>query len=137
MNRWRDDQFWLALALGPIVWGVSLGLTHGVRHEPPAWWVLALAVLVYPPLEEIVFRGTLQPWLAQRTGRRWGGVTAANLLASLAFAASHLLRHDWLHALLVLPPSLVFGYFYERHRGLASPIMIHAFYNAGYVYFLS
>ncbi len=89
--------------------------------------------MVYPILEEVVFRGALQSTLTDYLrGWRLGPVSVANLLASVAFSAAHGLLRGTETALLVFIPSLIFGYFRDRHRSLASPIALHVFYNAGY-----
>ena len=138
MNPFVDRQFQLAWLAGPITW---LALWPWLAaHFNPLWPLqnplpLILAVLVYPPLEEILFRGWLQQSLLQRLrhGRNWL-ISPANLIASLVFAAAHLWRHNWLLAAAVILPSLIFGYFYERHQGLRSPILLHGWYNLGFVY---
>ena len=95
-----------------------------------------MAVLVLPVLEEIVFRGFLQGWIARATRRAWRGISLANLLTSVCFAAAHLLTQAMLWAALVFFPSMIFGYFRERHEGLGTPILLHAFYNAGAIWVL-
>lgn len=59
----------------------------------PFEWVLLIfmATVAAPSLEELTFRGVLQPWLAQR---RWGGHAA--MLGALAFAV--VLRKSDLYA---------------------------------------
>jgi membrane protease YdiL (CAAX protease family) len=134
----RDPLFWLALLAGPLCW---LLLYLLVRPAPPRWtWPLdapygyLLPVLVYPVLEEIVFRGLLQE-LAQGylAGRALGPLSLANLLTSLVFAGFHFINHAPVWAALVFFPSLVFGFFKDRHGTLTAPILLHAFYNAGFL----
>jgi|SRR5690625_1023464 len=137
-GRLLDWKLWLALAAGPAVWFALALIVHpGFR---PGWplakpWVFITLCLIYPVLEEIVFRGLLQDWLAQRFKRRaLYGLSAANVVTSLIFAALHFIYHPPLYAALVLFPSLVFGYFRERHATLATPIALHIWYNAGYFF---
>lgn len=137
-GRIQDWRLWLALAAGPVVWCVLALTTHPGFH--PGWplvrpWVFVILSLVYPVLEEIVFRGLLQDWLATRFRHRaFHGLSAANVVTSLVFAALHFLYHPPLYAALVFFPSLVFGYFRERHDTLATPIALHVWYNAGYFF---
>lgn len=107
------------------------GAEPGWPAERP-WQFLAL-VLLYPVLEELVFRGWLQGALLGRGwGRRVAGpVSAANLAAALAFAAAHLLRSSPAWAAAVILPGLVFGCFRERH-GVGAAIVLHVFYNIGF-----
>lgn len=136
----RDPLFAAALAAGPAVC-LSFSLLPGIALAPgwplARWPVLLLAVAVYPALEETVFRGGVQPWLADRLSAAWGPLTAANALTSIAFTGLHFLFHPPLWALGVLIPSLLFGFFRERHGGLFSPILLHAVYNASYYLLLS
>jgi membrane protease YdiL (CAAX protease family) len=133
----RDPWFLAALAAGPAAWAL---LALWLPVVDPGWpaarplQFLAL-VLLYPVLEELVFRGLLQGWLLRRGwgDRRAGPVTAANLAAALAFAAAHLLRVSPAWAAAVFLPGLVFGYFRERH-GIGAAIALHAWYNAGFVW---
>jgi len=132
----RDRQFAFALLLGPLFWlalfvsrnGAPAGVARLFEDAP----ALVLLVLVYPALEEIVFRGAVQDFLGRRWVARPGSpLTRANLVTSILFAATHI---AWLGdpaAGAVFFPSLVFGYFRERHATLTSPILLHVFYNAG------
>ena len=133
---WRDAQFWwLAFAALPV-WA-ALGAVLGVGD---ASWVLhaparfAWVVLAYPLVEELAFRGTIQPLLLRHAlGRRQlGGISLANVLTSLAFAAVHLFQHAPVWAAAVFIPSLVFGYVRERFNAVAPAIALHIFYNLGY-----
>lgn len=89
---------------------------------------------VWPALEETVFRGLIQGWLLEQPWgwKGLGGISVANGITSLLFAALHLVAHPLLWAAAVSIPSLIFGYFRERHGRLASPIALHCLYNAGY-----
>lgn len=121
----------------PVVWAL---LFFAVRPTPDLAWPLRapgrflLLVLVYPVLEEIVFRGALQGALRARPHARHAlfGLTLANVYTSLMFTGLHFFSHPPLWALAVMIPSLVFGYFRDRHDSLAAPIALHIFYNAGF-----
>lgn len=134
MKFYRDSLFWSAVFAGPAACLV-LAVLPGVRWMPGlslALWPFVLSVLVYPAVEEWLFRGELQPLIARWRSRCWGPLTLANVLTSVVFAALHLLFHPPLWAASVFLPSLVFGYFRERSGGLAAPIVLHATYNAAY-----
>jgi membrane protease YdiL (CAAX protease family) len=66
------------------------------QHLAPAEWLVwgTSAVVAAPLVEELVFRGMLQPWFA---GRRWGGhaAMAAALLLTLVSRAEQI-RAAWL-----------------------------------------
>lgn len=132
---WRDGRFWAAMMLGPLFCGaMTLWLPRtGIDYAAQWRWLLWL-VVIYPVVEELLFRGGLQPLLLKST---WGrtscsGISLANVLTSLAFAALHLLGHQALWALLVFAPSLLFGWFRERYDSTVPPILLHGSYNLAY-----
>lgn len=135
---WLDHLFWLALAAGPACWLVLyLLLQPGLQLNWPlaAPAIYLLPVLVYPVLEEIVFRGLIQELVHDYLSTRvFGPLSVANLLTSALFASLHLLSHPPLWAALVFFPSLVFGFFKDRHQSLFAPIVLHMFYNAGFLW---
>jgi len=134
-TRLRDPCLWLAFAAGPAVWAAlavfftSAGNPEWLAAHPGTFLLLAG---VYPVLEEFVFRGGIQPAIGARLSGGLGPLSWANALTSIMFCALHLIYHPPVWAAAVFAPSLVFGYFRERHGGLASPIALHVFYNAGY-----
>lgn len=135
---WRDGQYLLAVLAAPLAWGIMMAwmppATYNLSWPWLRPWHFLLLAAALPTLEEIAFRGLIQSWLlAYPWGRkRLGVLSLANSLTSLLFSALHLLTHTPLWALSVIIPSLIFGYFWERHGRLASPIALHCLYNAGY-----
>lgn len=133
----RDPHFWIAHIAAVVVWLAGLAwLGPQVDplwplHQPEAFLLLGVA---YPVVEEGVFRGLLQGYLLehQRLRAGVGGVTLANLAVSLIFTSLHFISHPPAAAAAVLVPSLVFGYFRDRHGNLVAPIWLHIFYNVGY-----
>ncbi|HEB98790.1 MAG TPA: JDVT-CTERM system CAAX-type protease [Thiotrichales bacterium] len=132
-----DPRFWAALGVAPLVWLLGWWLWQ----PQPRWdWPLAeprvflMVGLLYPLAEEILFRGLLQGELSRwRWGRAArGGVTGANLATSLIFTALHFFSHPPLAASLVIFPSLIFGYFRDRHGNIRASVILHMFYNTGY-----
>lgn len=132
---WRDPGFWVALSLGPLCWLVLYGLGLPVRSTAPPLMAWTMIVLVYPVLEEIVFRGAIQGALLKRKAlsQSLAGISLASIITSLLFAAAHLLQQTPLMASLVFLPSLVFGWARERHHSLLSPTLLHIAYNAGFI----
>jgi hypothetical protein len=137
MRMLRDSQFVLALVAAPLAWVLG----YLIFAPDPDWaWplhrprdVLYFGIL-YPCVEELLFRGVLQGYLLRwpRFQRRWYALSAANLCTSGIFTALHFLTHPPLAAAAVLVPSLIFGYFRDRHGSLHAPILLHMFYNLGY-----
>ncbi len=110
----------------------------------PSGWpgakLFLIIVLVSPILEEIVFRGGLQarlfdqPRLARSFGAKFGaGVSYANIMTSLIFAVFHALSQPLLWAAAVFIPSLVFGWARDRTGSVFPGMVLHAWYNLGFV----
>jgi membrane protease YdiL (CAAX protease family) len=133
----RDPAFAAALLAAPVAWVALMVLGHPtaeagwVLTSPGRWVVLGV---VYPVLEEIVFRGGLQRWMKQHRfgNRRLAGLSTANWVASACFAAAHLYQHSIIWSAAVLVPSLLMGWLFDRHGRLTGPVLLHAFYNLGF-----
>lgn len=132
---WRDWIFWVFMGAGVAFWILLYGLSTSPWssgwpfHEPIAFFRLAL---VYPVLEEVVFRGALQPYLGRQLPVLTGPIGSANLVTSVLFSAMHYYSHPALWAAAVFFPSLAFGLLRDRHNSLQTPIALHVFYNSGY-----
>jgi hypothetical protein len=136
--RWPPDaHLALAVLTAVPVW-VVLAWTVGPSMFQPrglAGW-LAFVVL-WPLIEELLFRGLLQGQLlrlSQHEGepRRIGPVTWANGLTTLAFVALHLSAQPLAWALAVVLPSLAFGHLRERFASVWPAVGLHMIYNAGF-----
>jgi uncharacterized protein len=127
-----------ALAVGLLVvslLGLAIGehQIHGVGTDNPEIFLLLipLSLLVIGPGEELLFRGVVQGRLRQAFG-----AGAAITLAAVTFAALHIAALTGPSAARVatvavlLLPSLVFGFAYERTGNIAVPAVIHGIYNA-------
>jgi len=128
-----DRHFVVALAAAVPVW-LAIGFGAAGPVYRPAGLLAWLAFVLWQPLlEELVFRGLLQGQLLRiLRGRRVGPVSAANLLATVAFAAMHLFAQPPAWALAVAVPSLVFGHLRERYDSVWPAVAMHALYNAGF-----
>lgn len=133
----RDRLFWVAMAAGPIVWLMLWSVNGNKFSNEKALPILSLmlVVIVYPVLEEIVFRGTLQGWL--RSYKPFSlavlpGITWANTLVSIVFSLFHLFNQPPVWAILIFFPSLIFGWARDRYSFLTASIVLHSFYNAGF-----
>jgi len=94
-----------------------------------------LATVVAPLFEEILFRGTLLPWLGQHLQASMGtrrGFTLALAITALAFGAIHL-EPAALPALSAL--GLVLGLAFLRTSSLATSVVVHGIWNAGVLVF--
>ena len=79
------------------------------------------AGLVFPVLEELIFRGLLYPILKKHIGVFWGCVTS-----SLLFSLIH---DNVLSFALLFLFSVYLTILYERNNNLLIPIASHAFFN--------
>lgn len=132
---WHDGQFLVALLAACPYWGALYAYSSPRLHlswpvEMPTTF-LSVA-LVFPVLEELVFRGFVQERLHNHLHGGIGRISHANLITSIIFALLHLIEHPPMWAAAVFIPSLVFGYFRDRSGGLGAPIALHVFYNSGY-----
>jgi len=117
-----------------MVWGLLRVFNSGASGSVTLMLLINVALL-YPLLEELAFRGLVQGWLLERVffRKKWRGVTVANLFTSILFATAHLINQPLLWATGVFFPSLVFGYFRDRHQSVLTPFLLHAWYNAGFL----
>jgi len=138
LPSWYDPLLPLALAAGPASWLlIYLVLLPPVQWDWPLLqpWAYLLPVVAYPVVEEMVFRGLLQELLQQYLGgRALGPLSMANLVTTALFTLLHFIYHPPLWAALVFLPSLVFGFFKDRTGRLVVPIILHVFYNAGFIW---
>ncbi len=133
-SRWaflKDRQFLAAMAIAlPAACAFAVAASYGVGGRVPG--NLLLFLLVFPVLEEVVFRGLVlgtlvrYPVLARMHGP---GISAANVITAAWFAMAHLLRAPWPWALATFVPGLVFGWSRERHGTLLPPMLLHIAYN--------
>jgi len=136
-NLWADPHLH-AVLFGTLATGIALwwwlptGFAEPVTSDP---WRLLGFLILYPILEEWLFRGILQGELLRHA---WGrvrrlGLSHANLLTSVIFMLFHLVHHPWYWALAVIVPSLVLGYFRERYAGLWMPMVLHGLFNLAFL----
>ena len=128
------------MALGPIVWGAIWLVTGRHAASGIALTVFLGSVILYPVIEELAFRGFMQSWLLERPVWKTfvvPGISRANILTSFMFAALHLFNQPLLWAALIFAPSLVFGYLRERFDAVTPCIVVHVWYNLGFLMLFS
>lgn len=116
---------------------IALGVN--TRNVGVAWQTLLWIGLIYPVLEELVFRGGVQAELYNYAVFRKtiASVSQANIVTSLVFATSHLINQPPLWAAAVFFPSLVFGWARDRYQHVKASIALHCFYNVGFILLFS
>ena len=133
----KDRFFMLALLAGVVAWMVlwfTVIPTFTVDRDSIVR-IIILTVIWYPLLEEILFRGIIQKYLFNKP---WGcsnfvSLSVANWLTSLLFVAAHFWYQPAIWAILVIIPSLAYGFFRDRFTSIYPSILLHSFYNAGFV----
>lgn len=88
---------------------------------------LLLSLVLYPLLEELIFRWGLLGWLDDRGVLKSKLIT--NVIVSALFSAAHLAFSGLVHALLVFFPSMALGFIWQRHRSLGLCIAMHSLLN--------
>lgn len=137
-NYLKDAHWYFAIVIAIVFWVaidffVYPASPQNVFSRPE---ILFFSILLYPMLEEIVFRGLIQSQLMLRVRwrKQWRGISAANVITSVLFSLLHLMHQDPLMVVLIFFPSLIFGYFKDRHQSVLPSIWLHVFYNAGFFY---
>jgi membrane protease YdiL (CAAX protease family) len=121
----------------PVWCGVYFWLQSPLESNIQRQAVLQIvfwAVLIYPVLEELGFRGFIQSYLMSKSSfqKKSLGLSLANWITSLAFTLLHVVVQQTLLALLIYFPSLVFGYFRDRYNSTLPAIFLHVLYNLGW-----
>ena len=107
--------------------------------------VFLTSVILYPIIEEFAFRGFVQSWLLEKKFLKASffkvgflkALSGANVITSMLFAAMHLFNQPPVWAALVFAPSLVFGYLRERYNAVIPSVVIHSWYNLGFLWLFS
>jgi membrane protease YdiL (CAAX protease family) len=132
-----DRQLLLATLLGGLVSLILFQINSGSQSvHVRTSTTLVVLVFVSPLFEELLFRGFLQGYLLEHN---WGklsrfGLTLANFTTTIFFTLFHFINHPPVWAASVLVPSLLFGYFRDRHNSVYPSITLHAFYNGCYFF---
>ncbi len=131
----RDSLFLFLFALGPTVWLSIVLFALQPQPRQVLWSPVFHSVALWQPLcEELLFRGVIQGYLLQSRSmqKTWCGLSISNLVTSCLFSLAHLASHSISWSLLVLIPSLCFGFVRDRFGSVYPSIILHAFYNSGY-----
>ncbi|MCR4347295.1 MAG: CPBP family glutamic-type intramembrane protease [Sulfuricaulis sp.] len=113
-----------------LIWAGLLIAGMALLLWQPSKMSFAFSALLTAALpEEWFFRA----YFMTQIGQGWH----ANLVASVLFSLLHGLTHNWYTALLVLVPSLFYGWLYQRTRDLPLLVLAHALSNLVYVMFLA
>ena len=135
---WKDKLFWAALVVvAPFYFFLFLFVNIPVTFKPEVLWSTTFLTmsLLFPVVEEIIFRGLVQEKLSSlrrlKSKKLWQ-LSYANILTSVIFCALHFFNQPPVWAISIFFPSLVFGFFKDRYHVLRVPIFLHVYYNASY-----
>jgi len=133
---WQDRQWQTAFGAGLLLSAGAGFLLRASALSPASLFAFFLLSLIYPLLEEVVFRGQIQPIILRHWPLKFHAISAANLITSALFALLHIASRGLSPlTLAVFFPSLVFGYFRERHGHIKSAVVLHMGFNL--VFFLA
>lgn len=112
---------WAQLSPRPEQW---LKWSHGVFKDLTVYqhnlyvvgFLLVIAILIGPLVEELIFRGLIYTPFRRKVGK-WGAI----LLTSIVFA----LYHGQIHNIF----GVIFAYMYEKRRSLLPSFVCHSFLN--------
>ncbi|MFN3532924.1 MAG: lysostaphin resistance A-like protein [Candidatus Brocadia sp.] len=90
--------------------------------------LIVFGIVIAPLIEEIMFRGFLQPALKNSLGRRYAIVASASL-----FAAVHM---DIFAFFQIFILGMLLGYLYEKTQTLVASVMVHILHNSLTLVFL-
>lgn len=134
---WLRDPWFHAAALAALPVTLGLRAAFGAFPDDPGRdIVLLLSFLLWQPLiEELLFRGLIQGQLrATRFGAgQHAGISGANLITAVLFAAAHGLHHSSAWAAAVFVPALIFGFMRDRHGHIYPGLVLHCGYNGLYL----
>ena len=126
-----DKAYLIALLLPFPIW-IYFSDLKGINYLS-ANEILMLLIL-FPVIEELFFRGIIQPIIHKKFSKTWRSISVANVLTSLLFSVTHLFNHNLFWALSTFFPSLIFGWSKDRYHTLLAPLILHCYYNAGWFY---
>lgn len=132
LNRqfYSDPTFHILLFIPVFIWLFVYKYNPSISQFEKKY--LISVILIIPIIEEVIFRGLLQTWIAKRYNQAVGQLSLANLITSSIFALLHLFTQPLSMALYTFIPSLIFGYAKDRYKRLMPSIILHSSYNGGY-----
>lgn len=99
-------------------------LKYPLQHQLMSFAV----IIIVPILEELLFRGFLQSWLRQQTGR-----ISAIIICSIVFALFHYSTKQGITNIQILPSLFVLscylGFLRERQQTVWASVGLHGFFN--------
>ena len=129
---YRESKFVIALLVGAfIVWLLHDHIPVFKTQHVFSIGLLFSLVIWQPFIEEILFRGVIQGQLIKHkwAQQNLAGITLANVATSILFVILHLITVTNAWSLLVIVPSIVFGYMRDNSNSVYPSIFLHIAYN--------
>lgn len=132
-QEWLTGFKWFAIALPPVLGIVVWTGFASLAIPQAAWWKTAataagafIGILWVVALsEEFLFRGLLQQWFEEITGKRWIALAAASLL----FGAAHLGFRgfpNYRFAAIAALAGVFYGMAFANGKGIRAAMVAHA-----------
>ncbi len=121
-SKWRLPHLAISKPLDMmyLATGVlSVSLLLFLNSSLTNYFFLGLIFTALP--EEWFFRG----YLLTRIGNGW----RANLVSSIGFSVLHMFSQGFLMGLLIMGPSLFYGWVYQKTNNIYYPVLLHALSN--------
>jgi membrane protease YdiL (CAAX protease family) len=106
--------------------GSQIVSIYGIRKEVATLPIFLVLFFITSPGEEIFWRGFLQRWAMDKYGRFKGF-----LLASLIYAAVHIVSGNFMLVMAALVAGLFWGLMYLMEENIVSLIISHALWTVG------
>lgn len=135
----RSYHFLLSIGFAVPVWIAAFFGVYIEFIQPPVLeGVIAIltAVVLFPVLEELVFRGLFWDLWGFFTRDKTGliaSLAVKNCSISICFSLLHAFNYGILGAVLVFIPSLWLGLLRERSESIKVCCLVHVLWNLGYV----
>ena len=128
-----DTRFVFAVCAGAIFIYLSHGLIPALSEPFKLTWTVIITLTLWQPaIEETLFRGLLQGQLLKKVwaAKTYYRISYANLITSVLFVMMHMIHTSFLWSLMIIIPSLVFGYFRDTFNSIIPSITLHILYNS-------
>ncbi len=134
-TKWfKDVVFYLALLAAIPAKTLIILLTPHIKTHINLSMHFIFFLLFISFSEELFFRGFLMPEFSSFIKGNFWFFSYSNIIVSVVFSISHIFLHNVFWSVLVFFPSLIYGYFREKHGSILPSVILHFTYNLIYFY---
>lgn len=119
--------FWMGNFLAGLFFSfapVQVESIYQIRTQSHLWLISGILLFITSPAEEIFWRGFIQKWLEQKTGKLTGW-----LLAALIYSGVHVFSGNFMLTMAALVAGLFWGFIYAVEESLVPVIISHALWT--------